>query len=114
LQSEFSYLVGIDWGSERRRVCLMDQAGRIVEERWVEHSGNSLAELVDWLRRQTIESPSAPAAAIEVPRGAIVETLLEHGFAVFSINPRQLDRFRDRYSPAGAKVYLRSYGVNGA
>jgi transposase len=37
------------------------------------------------------------------PRGAIVETLLEHGFAVFSINPKQLDRFRDRYSPAGAK-----------
>jgi transposase len=32
-----------------------------------------------------------------------VETLLEHGFAVFSINPKQLDRFRDRYSPAGAK-----------
>ena len=103
MQSEFPYLVGIDWGSERHRVCLMDGAGRIVEERWVEHSGNSLAELVDWLRRQSFESPSALAAAIEVPRGAIVETLLENGFAVFSINPKQLDRFRDRYSPAGAK-----------
>jgi transposase len=43
------------------------------------------------------------AAAIEVPHGAVVETLLEHGFAVFSINPKQLDRFRDRYFPAGAK-----------
>jgi hypothetical protein len=32
-----------------------------------------------------------------------VETLMEQGFAVFSINPKQLDRFRDRYSPAGAK-----------
>jgi transposase len=103
LQNDFSYFVGIDWGSEKHRVCLLDRAGRIVEERWVEHSGNSLAELVDWLRRQTFESPSALAAAIEVPRGAIVETLLEHGFAVFSINPKQQDRFRDRYSPAGAK-----------
>lgn len=102
LQSDFQYLVGIDWGSEKHRVCLMDRTGSIVEERWVEHSGNSLAELVEWLRRQTLESPSALAAAIEVPRGAIVETLLEHGFAVFSINPKQLDRFRDRYSPAGA------------
>lgn len=37
------------------------------------------------------------------PRGAVVETLAEHGFAVFAINPKQLDRFRDRYSPAGAK-----------
>ena len=59
--------------------------------------------MVDWLRQQALASPQALAAAIEVPRGAIVETLLEHGFAVFSINPKQLDRFRDRYSPAGAK-----------
>lgn len=103
MQSDFQYFVGIDWGSEKHRVCLMDRAGRIIEERWVEHSGNSLAELADWLRRQSFESPSALAAAIEVPRGAVVETLLEQGFAVFSINPKQLDRFRDRYSPAGAK-----------
>ena len=72
-------------------------------ERWIEHSGDSLAELAAWLRQHTSDSPSLLAAAIEIPRGAIVETLLEHGFAVFSINPKQLDRFRDRYSPAGAK-----------
>jgi transposase len=81
----------------------MDGAGRTIAERWVEHRGDSLAELVDWLRQQSSESGSALAAAIEIPRGAIVETLLEHGFAVFAINPKQLDRFRDRYSPAGAK-----------
>ena len=28
---------------------------------------------------------------------------MERGFAVHSINPRQFDRFRDRFSPAGAK-----------
>ena len=43
----------------------------------------------------------ALAAGIEIPRGAIVETLQENGFAVFSIKPKQLGRFRDRYSPAG-------------
>jgi transposase len=32
-----------------------------------------------------------------------VETLLDSGFAVFSINPRQVDRFRDRFTVAGAK-----------
>jgi transposase len=41
--------------------------------------------------------------AIEVPRGAVVETLLERGLSVYSINPKQLDRFRDRFSVAGAK-----------
>lgn len=103
MQSDFQYFAGIDWGSEKHRVCLIDSAGNKVEERWIEHSGSSLAELVVWFRQQTQESPGLLAAAIEVPRGALVETLLEHGFAVFSINPKQMDRFRDRYSPAGAK-----------
>jgi hypothetical protein len=81
----------------------MDREGTIIAQRWFEHNGSSLPELMDWLRQLALASPSSLAAAIEIPRGAIVETMLEHGFAVFSINPRQLDRFRDRYSPAGAK-----------
>lgn len=47
--------------------------------------------------------PATMAAALEVPHGALVETLLAHGFSVFSINPKQLDRFRDRYTVGGAK-----------
>lgn len=103
MDSTFRFFAGIDWGSEKHRVCLMNRDGQILAERWIEHSGDSLAELTAWLRRETSDVPSSLAAAIEIPRGAIVETLLEHGFAVFSINPKQLDRFRDRYSPAGAK-----------
>ena len=49
------------------------------------------------------DSAASVVVAIEVPHGAVVEVLLEHGFEVFSINPKQLDRFRDRYFPAGAK-----------
>lgn len=74
-----------------------------MEWRWVEHSGEGLAGLVDWLMGMSEHHPTRVAIGIEVPRGAIVETLVERGFAVFSINPKQLDRFRDRYSPAGAK-----------
>jgi len=103
LDSAFQFFAGIDWGSEKHRVCLMNRDGQIMAERWIEHTGDSLAELAAWLRQHTSDSPSLLAAAIEIPRGAIVETLLEHGFTVFSINPKQLDRFRDRYSPAGAK-----------
>ena len=43
------------------------------------------------------------AIGIEVPRGAVVELLVERGFAVYAINPKQMDRFRDRFTPAGAK-----------
>jgi transposase len=103
VSTAYSWFMGIDWGSEKHRLCLMDRDGKVVEEKWVEHSGSALAELVDWLRCHTGQLPSELAVGIEIPHGAVVETLLEHGFAVFSINPKQLDRFRDRYSPAGAK-----------
>jgi transposase len=40
---------------------------------------------------------------IETPRAAVVETLLDRGVAVFALNPKQLDRFRDRHTVGGAK-----------
>ena len=36
-------------------------------------------------------------------QGPVVEALLERGFCVYGINPKQLDRFRDRFTVAGAK-----------
>ena len=103
LKTEYSWYLGIDWGSEKHRACCMDASGKVLEWRWVEHSGAGLTGLVDWLLGITQQQPTGLAVGIEVPRGAIVETLAERGFAVYSINPKQLDRFRDRYSPAGAK-----------
>ncbi len=47
--------------------------------------------------------PIALPPAIEVPHGPIVDALMDRGFQVFAIHPKQLDRFRDRFSPAGAK-----------
>ena len=41
--------------------------------------------------------------AIEVNHGAVVEALLAKALPVCSINPKLLDRLRDRFSPAGAK-----------
>jgi transposase len=102
LEKEPKWFAGIDWGSQKHRLCLLNVEGKILDQRWVEHNGSSLVEMAELLRKHAAE-PSQLAVAIEVPRGAIVETLVEQGFAVFSINPKQLDRFRDRYSPAGAK-----------
>ena len=43
------------------------------------------------------------AVAIEVPHGPVVDVLLDRGIAVYAINPKQLDRLRDRFSVAGSK-----------
>jgi transposase len=92
--------VGIDWGSEHHQVCVISGEQR-PQQRQFAHRVEGLAALVAWLA--SCGDPSTVAIAIEVPHGTVVETLLEHGFAVFSLNPKQLDRFRDRHSVAGAK-----------
>ena len=99
----YEWFVGIDWGSQQHQVCVLDRDRRRVGERVVDHDGASLARLADWLWTVSAGHPQRVAVAIEVPRGAIVEGLLERGFHVFAINPKQLDRFRDRHSVAGAK-----------
>ena len=43
------------------------------------------------------------AVEIEAPYDAVIESLQQLGFSVDSINPRQLDRFRDRLAPSGYK-----------
>jgi transposase len=99
----YEWFVGIDWGSQQHQVCVLDRDRRLVGERTVDHDGASLAQLAAWLWTVSAGHPQRVAVAIEVPRGAIVEGLVERGFHVFAINPKQLDRFRDRHSVAGAK-----------
>ena len=101
--AELKWFVGVDWASQTHQVCLHDDKGREHGNEVFPHSGTGLAAMAEWL----VGAAGAPAArigvAIETPRGPVVESLLAHGFAVHSINPKQLDRFRDRFSPAGAK-----------
>ena len=100
---DYDFFVGVDWGSARHQVCVLDPARQVHGERAVEHSGPGLAALADWLVAVAPGAPARIAVALEMPRGAIVDTLLARGLHVFSINPKQLDRFRDRHSVAGAK-----------
>jgi transposase len=97
----FDWFVGIDWGSAAHAVCLLDQQGRPCGTRTVAHTAEAVHQAVQWIRTQTQGAPAA--VGIETPRGALVDTLLDQGFAVFALNPKQLDRFRDRFTVAGAK-----------
>jgi transposase len=103
MTDEIRWFVGIDWASESHQIYLLDARGQCLGERSVPHGGAGLGELCDWLTTKTGASPAAIAVAIEVPHGPVVEVLLERGFPVYAINPKQLDRFRDRFSVAGAK-----------
>jgi transposase len=103
VDDEYRIYVGIDWATEAHQACVLDYSGRVVAERSFAHSGEALAGFAQWLHEVAGGDPGQAAIAIEVPRGAVVETLVEHGFHLYAINPKQLDRFRDRHSVAGAK-----------
>jgi transposase len=101
-EETFAWFVGVDWGSEKHQVCILDLQGTIVGERHFPHGGAGLAELGDWLL-SVAGTVTAVAVGIEVPHGPVVDSLIDRGFVVHAINPKQLDRLRDRFSVAGAK-----------
>ncbi len=99
--NEFEFFAGVDWGREFHQAALVDGRGKLVAERSFNHNGKGLSGLAEWIEKNA--GGGAVAVGIEIPHGPVVETLMERGLAVYSINPKQLDRFRDRHSPAGAK-----------
>lgn len=99
----YRLLVGVDWSTTTHQVCILDPEGTILRELEVEHRAMAIAQFVDELLKMAGGLSEAVAVAIERPRGGLVEALLERGLHVYSLNPKQLDRFRDRHTVAGAK-----------
>ena len=97
------FFAGVDWGRSSHQVCVVDQKGSFVGEKPFKHSGGGLFEMAQWMKKVSGKEARDIAVAIEVNHGPVVESLLEQGFGVYSINPRQLDRFRDRFCVSGAK-----------
>jgi len=98
--NEPTLFVGVDWASTEHQVCILGPSGPI--QKSFPHDGLGLGAMVDWLLEHA-PNPADIAVAIEMPHGPVVEALMDRGVLVFSVNPKQLDRFRDRFSPAGAK-----------
>lgn len=103
MPDEPCWFVGVDWASATHHATLLDARGAVLGERAVAHGGAGLGELCDWLLGRTGAEAGATAVAIEAPHGPVVEALMGRGFRVFACNPEQLDRFRDRFTVAGAK-----------
>ena len=103
MTEELRVYVGIDWATEAHQVCELSPNGTVLSERAVPHTADSLQALATALIERAGGVAAAAAVGIEVPHGAVVETLLERGLTVFAVNPKQLDRFRDRFTVAGAK-----------
>lgn len=97
--SKFNFYVGIDLGNSQQAICVLDQNKKELSRQSV-----GTNDVVNHLLRAIGQVPvNEVAVAVEDRNNVVVDALLELGFAVFSINPKQADRFRDRMSASGAK-----------
>ena len=94
--------LGVDWGDQTHQVCAVDEVGAKVAEMTVEQSAREMSEFGRWLDERRAEGIEL-WAAIERPEGRIVDFLLDHGVKVYPINPKALDRARDRFRQSRSK-----------
>ena len=96
------YYLGVDWADKTHAVWVVDEQGAKVASRAVPHTAAGLSEwgreLDEW-QAQGIELWTA----IERPEGRVVDFLLDHGVVVYPVNPKALDRARDRFRSSAAK-----------
>jgi transposase len=96
------YYVGVDWADEFHQVWVSDPEGRKVAGMKVEQNAKGISELGRWFHERQAEGIEL-WAAIEKPHGRIVDFLLDHGVVVYPINPKALDRARDRFRVSQSK-----------
>ena len=95
-------LVGIDWAEDHHDVGVMDQDGRMLAHERVPEGIKGVGRL-HALIGDYADDPEQVAVGIETDRGLLVASLVAAGYQVYAINPKAVDRYRDRHSVSGAK-----------
>jgi transposase len=98
LEGTMQVYAGIDWSRRSHAVCLIDEAGKIVLEKFFEHSRLGLLDLV-----RQLQAFGRPKVAIELTRGSVVELLTREGFVVMSVHPNHLAHARGCFGASGSK-----------
>jgi transposase len=97
--ARFTHFGGFDWARRSdHQLVVVDPAGRVVLSLRFADDAAGWADL-----RERVNTFPALAVAIETNCGPVVERLLDLGLAVFPMNPKAAERYRDRKAPAGAK-----------
>lgn len=98
------WFAGLDWGSERHAVCVVDGDGKVAAHFEVAHDAAGLAELRAKLVK--VAPHDEVPIAIERPSGLLVDSLVEAGHVVVPIHPNVVKACRPRYRAVGAKSDL--------
>src|SRR5215204_7785687 len=93
---------GIDWAEQHHDVAVVDPAGRVLAQQRVGDDLAGFTTLTQALDRLA-SARRQVGIALETDRVLFVHALRDAGYRVFAINPKAVDRYRDRYRVSRAK-----------
>lgn len=98
----FAAYVALDWSDEKHDVALFDPTTAKKEASTISHSAQAINEWATALQQRF--SGQKVAVCLEQSRGPLIFALLKYEFFVlYPINPKTLARYREAFSPSGAK-----------
>jgi transposase len=94
---------GVDWAEDHHDVALVDADGALVAQRRISDDAIGFGLLLQLLADAGDSAEDPIPVAIETNRGLLVACLRATGRTVYAINPKAVDRYRDRHSAARKK-----------
>ena len=99
--TEYTAYVGIDWAAAKHDICVQAAECEAREFACI----SSQPEAIETWAQDLYRRFGGPiAVALELSKGPIVSALQKYDFFVlYPINPLQLARYREAFTPSGAK-----------
>ena len=97
----FTAFVGIDWADKKHDVCIQAANSKQREFAVIPHKVDLINE---WVQSLAQRFGSPIAVAVELSKGPIVYALQKFDcFVIYPINPSTLAKYRETFTPSGAK-----------
>lgn len=98
---EFAAFVGIDWADRKHDYCVQAAGASEREFGVLAHRPQAIA---DWAAALQQRFPGRIAVCLEIAKGPLVHALQRHeAFVLFPVNPATLAKYREAFTPSGAK-----------
>jgi transposase len=99
---DFAALVGIDWADEKHDICLLAKGASQPETSVIANSPEAIQKWAQQIQQRFSDCPVA--ICLEQSRGPLVYALMDYAFiTLYPINPNQAAKYREAFSPSGAK-----------
>ena len=94
--------VGIDWADDHHDIVITDDSAKTLDQFGSTTHAMGLHCFIHTLQT-TKRPPGLVLIAIETSRGLLVHELLQKGYTVYAINPKAVNRYKDRHVLSKAK-----------